>query len=97
LDAYKTKQTKANEDAYYFLTMSCTGEPAEYVWAAEGNALLAWKNLEERYGKSEELDVIALIEEFNECVMEEATKDPKLWFAQLGVSTYENCCCRWTP
>lgn len=59
-----TEAISQNEDAYNFLTLSCTDSAFKWVESARGDARLAWKTLVRRCDKKEEEDVVKLLREF---------------------------------
>jgi hypothetical protein len=80
-----------NDQGYQFLILSCSEiafglvNLAKTTTLADGDARLAWKNLNDRYAPQGSTDLIHLTGEFNNCCLESATEDPDLWFIRLEV------------
>lgn len=71
-----------NEDAYNFLTLSCTGVAFTMVEAAKGDARKAWIRFIQRYESDNEEEVVALLSDFQNCKMQ-PTQHPDEFIMEL--------------
>ena len=76
------KLVEKNDEAYLYLTMSCSRDAFNYVENA-GTAYEAWNDLMERYEDLDKDDLVQLAEDWINCKPDSYTRDPKLWYAEL--------------
>ena len=90
-DAKEKKIYKRNDKVYQLLIMSCDSMAFGLVNKAktkdlmDGNAFLAWKNLNKRYTPNSVSYLVQLLGEFNECSLDSTVANPDKWFIKLNL------------
>jgi hypothetical protein len=74
---------KANMEAHDQVLMGCTGIPLGLVKRANGDVRDAIKNLDEKYAQEDASNLIALIQQFTACKLEDTETDPDGWFLKI--------------
>ena len=90
--ALKAEARELNEKAYNDLVLACTGEIGFSIVdeavtndLPEGDARLAWTNLEKKFQPSSSANKVQLRREFNSSKLNSWKKDPDSWISKLEI------------
>ena len=91
-DAVLAENRKANISAYNDLVLACFGDigfsivdEAVIDELPDGDACLAWKNLEKKFQPSSSANKVQLRKQFNSSKLSDVLKDPDEWITKLEI------------